>query len=135
MSLVAGFFLFGVLMLTAGRAEAQTVGTPYNWMGSDQARQELEQEVVNLYNQLAALQQGTPNYNNTLAHAYYYRMIRREITQGVAVIIAVDNALEVISGDPDGDFQTADSSAFSDITVDAALKQQLKNDAIVLLTF
>ena len=134
MSFVAGLFLFGVLLFTAGRAEAQTVTTQYDWMGTDQARVELEQEVTNLYNQLASLQPGTSSYNNKLAHAYYYRMIRRQISQGSSVVTAVDNALEVISGNTNGASQAGDSSSFSDISVDSSLKQQLKNDAIDLLT-
>lgn len=133
MSLVAGFFLFGVLMLTASRAEAQTAGTPYTWMGSDEARQELEVAVVDLYNQLALLQPGTPNYNTKLAHAYYYRVIRQQITQGTAVIIAVDSALEIVSGGSDG-IKPYDTSVFDDVTIDAALKQQMKNNAVNLLT-
>lgn len=134
MSLVAGFFLFGVLMLTTVRAQAQSGATPHNWIGSDQATLKLEQEVTSLYTQLSALQPGTPNYNNKLAHALYYRVIRREVKQGTFVMSAVDTALEFVSN-PGGSFASADGSGlFDDITVDAALKQQMKNNAINLLT-
>lgn len=133
MSLVAGFFLFGVLLLTAGRAEAQTVGTPYEWKGVDDARQALEQEVINLANQLSTMQPGTTNYNNKLAHALYYRVIRQQINQGSPVVSAVDSALDVVSGNSNAS-QAGEPNRFSDITVDNALRQQLKSDAIDLLT-
>lgn len=133
MSLVAGFFLFGVLLLTAGRAEAQTVGTQYEWKGVDEARQALEQEVINLANQLSTMQPGTTNYNNKLAHALYYRVIRQQINQGSPVVSAVDSALDVVSGNSNAS-QAGEPNRFSDITVDNALRQQLKSDAIDLLT-
>lgn len=135
MSLVAGFFLFGMLMLTASRAEAQTLGGQYNWKGVDQARVDLESEVGNLYNNvLPGLTQGTQNYNNKLAEAYYFRMIHRQIGQGISVPFAVDSALEAISGNTNSASQAGEPNAFSDITVDPLLKQTLKNKAVDLLT-
>ncbi|GAB4500059.1 MAG: hypothetical protein OHK0019_37980 [Saprospiraceae bacterium] len=134
MSLVAGFFLFGILLLAAGRVEAQTVSTQYEWKGVDEARQSLESAVIGLYDELSALQPGTVNYNNKLSHAVYYRLIRQQINQGNPVVLAVDNALEVVSNSASGSSQATEQGVLSDITVDAALKQQLKNDAIDLLT-
>lgn len=134
MSLVAGFFLFGVLMLTAVSAQAQSGATPYTWKGSDQAVLDLEQEVASLYNQLSSLQPGSANYNNKLAHALYYRVIRREVNQGSYVSVAVNTALDIVTNNA-GTFSPADGSdMFNDITVDAALRQQMKNNAINLLT-
>lgn len=133
MSLVAGFFLFGFLLLTAGRAEAQTLGGEHNWMTSDQAQLELVAKVTTLYTDLAGLQPGTPGHNNKLAHAFYYRMIHRKIGEGVFVGIAAKDALDIFSG-TNGGGTLASQLDLSGVSVDAALKQELYNDAIDLLT-
>ena len=133
MSLVAGFFLFGFLFLTAGRAEAQTIGGEYNWMESDQAQLSLVTTVNGLYTDLAGLQPGTPGHNNKLAHAVYYRMIHRKIGEGMFVGQATKDALEIFNG-TNGKGTIGSSLDLSGVSVDAALKQQLYNDALGLLT-
>lgn len=133
MSLVAGFFLVGFMLLTAGRAEAQTLGAEHNWMGVDQAKQTLVTTATSLYNDLATMQPGTPAHNNKLAHAMYYRMIHRKLGEGTYVGIATKEALEIFSGKNDqGSLGT--SLDLSGVSVDASLKQQLYNDAVDLLT-
>ena len=89
MSLVAGFFLFGFLLLSAGRAEAQTT----NWVGVDEAKVRLEQAVKNQHNVLAS----NPQDMNALVHAYYYKEIYVLINDGVSVQDAVINGLGSIS--------------------------------------
>ena len=133
MSLVAGFFLFGFLLLSAGRAEAQTLGAEHNWMGVDQAQQTLVATATTLYNELNTMQPGTQAHNNKLAHAMYYRLIHRKLGEGTYVGIATKEALELFSGKNDqGSLGT--SIDVSGVAVDASLKQQLYNDAIDLLT-
>lgn len=133
MSLVAGFFLFGFMLLTAGRAEAQTLGAEHNWIEADQAQLELVAKVTSLYNEIALLTPGTPGHNNKLAHALYYRMIHRKIGEGVYVGIATKDALDIFSG-TSGAGTLANSLDLSGVSVDTALKQELYNDAVDLLT-
>jgi hypothetical protein len=133
MSLVAGFFLFGFMLLTAGRAEAQTLGAEHNWIEADQAQLELVAKVTSLYNEIALLTPGTPGHNNKLAHALYYRMIHRKIGDGVYVGIATKDALEIFSG-TNGGGTLATTLDLSGVSVDNALKQELYNDAVDLLT-
>ena len=66
LSLVAGFFLFGFLLLSANRAEAQA-----SWMQPDQAKQVLLSEVNTITGDLQALTTGTPDYKDKLAHVIY----------------------------------------------------------------
>lgn len=126
MSLLAGFFLFGFLLLSGNRAEAQT----YNWMQSNEAKQVLLTEVNNVYGNLQQMTPGTQAYNDALAHAIYYRMIYRKIDQGDTVEQSAIQALNVFSTTPG-----VGTGAFvADITVTKALKQTLYNDAVGLLT-
>lgn len=136
MSLVAGFFLFGMLLLSANRASAQsTMGDPNTWKTSDAAQLVLEQEIVNLYNNvLPNLTPGSTAHNSKLAKAYYYRMMRRQITQGMEVAVSVNNALDVISGNKASSSSANGDLDFSDITIDAGLRAQLKAEAIDDLT-
>jgi hypothetical protein len=133
MSLVAGFFLFGFMLLSAGRVEAQTIGGEHNWVQSDQAQLSLITTVNGLYNDLATLTPGTPAHNNKLAHAVYYRVINRKIGEGMFVGLAAKDALEIFNG-KDGVGAIGSQLDLSGISVDAGLKQQLYNDAVSLLT-
>lgn len=96
MSLVAGFFLFGFLLLSAGRAEAQTT----NWVGVDEAKVRLEQAVKNQNVVLTA----NPQDMNALIHAYYYKEIYALINDGTSVPEAVVNGLGSISARLDPNF-------------------------------
>ena len=96
MSLVAGFFLFGFLLLSAGRAEAQTT----NWVGVDEAKVRLEQAVKNQNVVLTA----NPQDMNALIHAYYYKEIYALINDGISVPEAVVNGLGSISARLDPNF-------------------------------
>ena len=133
MSLVAGFFLFGFMLLSAGRVEAQTIGGEHNWIESDQAQLSLVSTVNNLYDEMANLTPGTPAHNNKLAHAVYYRVINRKIGEGMFVGLAAKDALEIFNG-KDGQGAIGSQLDLSGVSVDAALKQQLFNDAVSLLT-
>mgnify|MGYP000735855232 CR=1 FL=1 len=136
MSLVAGFFLFGMLLLTANRASAQsTMGDPNTWKTSDAAQLVLEQEIVNLYNNvLPGLTPGSVAHNNKLAKAYYYRMIRRQVSQGMEVAVSVNNALDVIAGNNASSSSASGDTDFIDVSIDASLRAQLKAEAVDLLT-
>ncbi|HRI60185.1 MAG TPA: hypothetical protein PK228_10695 [Saprospiraceae bacterium] len=134
MSLVAGFFLFGFLLLTAGRAQAQTLGGEHNWFGIDEAQLTLVSTVATLHTDLAGLQPGTPGHNNKLAHVFYYKEIYRNLTAGVYISVAVKEALEIFSGTQGTGTLANGSDVSSAVSVDAALKQQLYNDAVSLLT-
>ena len=96
MSLVAGFFLFGFLLLSAGRVEAQTT----NWVGVDEAKVRLEQAVKNQNVVLTA----NPQDMNALIHAYYYKEIYALINDGISVPEAVVNGLGSISARLDPNF-------------------------------
>ncbi len=126
MSVLAGFFLFGFLLLSGNRAEAQT----YNWMQSNEAKQVLLSEVNTVYGNLQQLTPGTQAYNDALAHAIYYRMIYRKVDQGGAVEQSTIEALNVFSTTPG----VATGAFAADVTVTKALKQVLYNDAVGLLT-
>ena len=126
MSLLAGFFLFGFLLLSGNRAEAQT----YNWMQSNEAKQVLLTEVNTMYGSLQNLTPGSQAYNDVLAHAIYYRMIYRKIDQGGAVEPSTLEALSVFSTTPG----VATGAITADVTVDKNLKAVLYNDAVGLLT-
>ncbi|MCB0542533.1 MAG: hypothetical protein KDC70_03395 [Saprospiraceae bacterium] len=129
MSLLAGFFLFGFLLLTAGRAEAQT----YNWMQSDQAQQTIKQEVTTLQTSLQGLTPGTQSYNDVLIHAHYYKAIYRRIVGGMSVEQSVTKALDIF---PDAANLSSDTAAdsFTGFFVSKSTKESLSNEATGKLT-
>lgn len=129
LSHVAGFFLFGFLMLSAARADAQT----YNWMGTDQARQTLLTEVTSVQNDLQQQTPGSQGYNNLLAHAYYYKEIYRNIDSGKTVEKSVNDALNIFTDNPGGASVTS-ATLVTDLTITKPQKAALRDDAIDLLT-
>ena len=90
MSLMAGFFLFGMLLLTATRSEAQT-----NWMQPDQAQLVLVSKLGNLATDINSLPPGSTPYTDALIHAYYYKGIYNRITEGMTVEQAAVDALRI----------------------------------------
>lgn len=129
LSHVAGFFLFGFLMLSAVRADAQT----YNWMGSDQAQLTLLAEVTLRQTQLQQQTPGSQGYNDNLAHAYYYKEIHRNIGSGKTVEQSVNDALKIFTDNPGGASLTP-VNMVTDLTITKPQKEALRDDAIDLLT-
>ncbi len=128
MSLMAGFFLFGFLLFTGNRAEAQT----YNWMQSDQAQQTLVATVTALQADLQNLTPGTQNYNEDLMRAYYYKAIYRNISGGTSVEQSVSAALGIFSPAPSA--PSIKTMEVISLPVDKAKQQILLNEATGLLT-
>lgn len=125
-SLVAGFFLFGLLMLSANRTDAQT----YNWKPAGEAQSTLMTEVSNLHGVLKGQTPGTPAYLNTLTHVYYYKAIYNRLNNGMDVPNAVRNGLEIfVSNVVKADVV----DAVSDVTVTAQQKTSLFDEAAALL--
>jgi hypothetical protein len=132
MSLVAGFFLFGFLLLAA-RAEAQT----QNWMSPAQAETELTGKINDLYDDVSQGVPGTPVYNDALTHFLYYRVILFKIQEGSSVPDAVDNGLDFFNGNlaGGGNFKAAPpAQELGNITLTKGDLQNLRNDAVDLLT-
>lgn len=89
MSLLAGFFLFGFLMLTANRAEAQDA----NWMQTDQAKQALVTAVNDLHAALPNLQGAQKE--DAYRHVSYYKAIFAKVDEGVPTYEAAVSALSI----------------------------------------
>jgi len=90
LSLLAGFFLFGILLLTASRAEAQT----YNWKTPLDAQQSLLQAMTVQRTNMASLPAG-PALDNATAHFYYYQSISEKLNEGMFVEKASQVSLEI----------------------------------------
>ncbi len=120
MPLLVGFFLFGVLMLTAGKASAQT----YNWMQPAQAVPVLLTEAENQKVVVNANTPGTPAYENAMVHVLFYHGIINEIDGGNGVGGAVQAAFDKL---------TTGSSVYS-VSLSKSAKQALFNDAVGKLT-
>ncbi len=129
MSLVAGFFLFGFMLLTGNRAEAQT----YNWMQSDQAQQVLVATVQTLQGNLQGMTPGTQPYNDALIRAYYYKAIYRSIDGGTSVEQSVSAALSIFSPAPNAP-SIKPNEVVTDVPVDKPKQQVLLIEATGLLT-
>lgn len=114
------FFLLGGLLLTAGRAEAQT----YNWMDAPQALNELESEITELVAVLDVYFPGSPEYEDAQIHINYYKTIHSSVENGVQVGQAVNESLGMLSDTPD----VESTLPPKDVLV------QLFNDAVILLT-
>lgn len=87
MTLVAGFFLLGFMLLTAVRAEAQT------WVAPDEAKTRLVNEVNAQHSIMSSTQPGTNDYANALVRAYYYKAIFALVNDGTSVSQAVTDGL------------------------------------------
>ena len=127
LSLVAGFFLFGFLLLSANRAEAQA-----SWMQPDQAKQVLLSEVNTITGDLQALTPGMPDYKDKLAHVIYYRTIYNNIQGGLTVENSTTEALTVFSGNTNP--RATQIMVDAGLTVSKAAGQLLYNQAVGLLT-
>ena len=93
MSLVAGFFLFGFMLLSAVRAEAQA-----NWVSSDEAKARLLQEINNVYHPIIASgQPGQQAHDNAMAVVTYYKAIYSLINDGQSVSAAVGQGMSVLA--------------------------------------
>lgn len=121
MSLLAGFFLFGFMLLTATRAEAQA-----QWKPAPEAMGTLLNEVTTL--------NGQPQTPDVLIHAYYYKAIYRRIEGGMTVEQSVTDALNIF---PESlPLQQGFSGVYEvqDVAVSKPQKQVLQNEATALLT-
>jgi len=132
MSLVAGFFLFGILMLTANRSEAQT-----NWKQPADAQQAIKTALVTLRNDIAVNPPGSAAYNNALIHAYYYKAIYVRLDEGMTTEASVVDALTIFpqtltSPNTQG-FSQANAVPDVPFALDKAAKGNLYNDAEALL--
>ena len=92
MSLVAGFFLVGFMLLSAARAEAQV-----NWVSSAEAKVRLEQEIKDQHIVIGASQPGQPAYENAMVIAIYYKAIYGLIVDGISVEQAVNQGFSVLA--------------------------------------
>lgn len=124
MSLLASFFLFGLMMFGTNSADAQKLN--YNWKQSDQAQTALGTAVRDLHDLLPGLTGNA--LNNTKAKVYYYKEMIHMIQDGTVVPLAVINGLSI--------FNTPGSKvdAPTDVVVDNNLRTILQNDATTLLT-
>lgn len=117
-------FLFGVMLLTTGSVTAQTL----NWKQSDQAKAALLTAIDGFKADLN--QPAGPVLNNAKAHVYYYKTIYSKIDSGLTTEEAVNTGL---------DFLTSSQTALNgpsnlDVTVDKAMRDLLRDDAVILLT-
>ena len=117
MSLVAGFFLIGMLLLSA-QATAQST----NWVNSDEAKVRLEQAVKDQHQILAS----QPTNNDAMLHATYYKAIYRLIADGSSVEAAVTEAM--------GSVLTSVDPAVPASSTMSGAGQGLLDDATALLT-
>ena len=126
MSLMAGFFLFGFLLLSANRAAAQT----YTWKQTDQAQQVMLTEVGKQQNALVQAPIGSPAYISALTHTYYYKAIYSRLVNGMDVPQAVRSGLDIFVTN----VNNADvTDAVSDVTVTSQQRVALFNEAADLL--
>lgn len=119
-----GLFLFGVMLLTTGSVTAQTL----NWKTSDAAKISLLTAIDGFKADLN--QPAGPVLNNAKAHVYYYKTIYSKIDGGMTTEEAVNTGF---------DFLTSSQTALNgpsnlDVTVDKAMRDVLRDDAVVLLT-
>jgi len=136
LSLVSAFFLFGFLLLTAGRAEAQVLGSQsLNWMQADQAATELLTEINKQHNIVTQSTPGTPQHTDALTHLYYYRVIHFKITEGSTVPEAVVSGLHIFDGNISGGPKSAVSiDELAGISLTKTEVNNIYNDAVGLLT-
>ena len=131
MSLVAGFFLFGML-LTANRSEAQT-----NWMQPAEAQQVLISQLNNLRNDIANNPPGSGAHTNALIHAYYYKGIFVRLDEGMTTEASVMDALtifpETLTSPNSKGFSRANAAPDVPFALGKAAKGNLYNEAEALL--
>ncbi|TNE52305.1 MAG: hypothetical protein EP344_15825 [Bacteroidetes bacterium] len=125
----AVFILFGTLLLTATRADAQGLddmqGQNLNWVSEAEAMVVLEAQMELLGNDLAVLTPGTPTYNDILNHFTYYKLIYSELEDGQTTTkLATDKNLLNVS-------MANGSQDTAPIPVNL---NQLYSDAVALLT-
>ena len=128
MSLVAGFFLFGILMLTANRSEAQT-----NWKQPADAQLAIKTALGNLRNDVAANPPGSAAYNDAMIHAYYYKAIYVHVDEGMTVADAVKSSLEIFPIGGNQSFNVVAMPNGINVPVDKTKRAALLLDATALL--
>lgn len=92
MSFVAGFFLFGFMLLSSVRVEAQS-----NWVTSDEAKSRLEQAIKDQHVVIGASLPGQPAYEDAMVVAVYYKAIYGLIVDGISVEQAVSQGFSVVA--------------------------------------
>jgi hypothetical protein len=122
MSLVAGFFLFGFMLLSAVRVEAQA-----NWVSSDEAKLRLLQAINEEHLVIGASQPGQPAYENAMVAAIYYKAIYVLINDGISVDQAVGQGINALATGRNAGFTPNQYVASSS-------SQGLVSDATDLLT-
>lgn len=128
MSLVAGFFLFG-LMLTANRSEAQGV-----WKQPADAQQALATAIkTQLYPTMAANPPGSAQYIDAAMHAYYYKAIHARIDEGMTVADAVTKSLNIFPEKTGNGVSSGAGYPEVPVQVDKVKRQILLADATALL--
>lgn len=125
MSLVSGFLLFGFMLLTAVRAEAQSA----NWVTPDEAKTRLFTKVSQQHDIISSNQVGTPDYNDAMMRATYYKEVYRIINDGVTVSEAVQSGLSAVTTGTD-----ANSIPVQDGSTPQSPLQYLIDEATLLLT-
>ena len=88
-SIVTALFLFGALLFSASRANAQT----YNWMTESQALVALDNSLNLLVLDQSNYTPGSTPWTNIENHIHYYKIVYNSINDGSSVPNAVDNGL------------------------------------------
>lgn len=128
MSLVAGFFLFG-LMLTANRSEAQGV-----WKQPADAQQALATAIkTQLYPTMASNAPGSAQYIDAAMHVYYYKAIHTRINEGMSVADAVSQSLNIFPEKTGSGVSSGANYPEIPVQVDKTKRQILLADATTLL--
>lgn len=128
MSLVAGFFFFG-LMLTANRSEAQGI-----WKQPADAQQALATAIkTQLYPTMASNAPGSAQYIDAAMHVYYYKAIHANINEGMSVEDAVTKSLNIFPEKTGAGVSSGVNYPEVPVQVDKAKRQVLLADATALL--
>ena len=124
------FILFGALMMTASRADAQgldqTIGQSQNlnWVSEAEAMATLDAQLIMLANQLPNLPQGSQAYKDVLNHLTYYKLIYSDIETGMSTRLATNGNI----------YNVSNSNGIKDASASPIDLGQLYSDAVGLLT-
>jgi hypothetical protein len=125
------FILFGTLMMTASRADAQgldqTIGQSQNlnWVSEAEAMVTLDAQLITLANQLANLPQGSQAYKDVLNHLTYYKLIYSDIETGATTTMLATNG---------NIYNVSSANGIKDASATPINLGQLYSDAVGLLT-
>ena len=125
-ALLAGFFLFGLMLFGSTDAAAQVNNINYKWKQSDEAKSALITETQTITASLPNLSGAA--LNAAKAHVYYYRSIVNQIITGTEVGQAAISSLTIFDAG-----HSVDNTTYQDVSVDQTLKNQLFQDAVNLL--